>query len=155
MLMELETRYCIDIAERVSCMRAFLNDYALAEPPDATQWYPFLSELRRIQGNLSSDVSFVATHLAKQFLSSRFEVEFDAADKPQGAPGIDIDIRTADGKRIVGKIKTMVPYQATDFGAQQAADFKKDFAKLAVAEVRGVRRTMQWTSVGNLSDGRR
>ena len=134
MLTEKEKRYCSDIAERVSRMRKFLGENALADPPEPTEWHPFLSALRKIQGNLSNDGSFIATLLAKQYLRSKFDVDFDAAEKPQGAPGIDIDVKTLDGQRIVAEIKTTVPYQVSDFGAQQAASFKKDFAKLAAAE---------------------
>jgi hypothetical protein len=134
MLTEKERRYCSDIADRVSRLRAFLSENTLAEPPEAAKWHSFLSELRKIQGNVSNDGSFIATLLAKQYLHSQFGVDFDAAAKPQGAPGIDIDVKTTEGRRIVAEIKTTVPYQASDFGAQQAASFKKDFAKLAASE---------------------
>ncbi len=134
MLTEREKRYCSDIAGRMARLRGYLNDNALGEPPEPTAWYTFLSTLRQIQGNLSNDVSFVATLLAKRYLQSKFGVDFDAAEKPQGAPGIDIDVETSEGHRIVAEIKTTVPYQASDFGAQQAASFKKDFAKLAASE---------------------
>jgi len=117
----------------MSRMREFLNEKALVEPAEPAEWYAFLSALRQIQGNLSNDVSFIATLLAKRYLRSKFGVDFDAAEKPQGAPGIDIDVQTSDGHRIVAEIKTTVPYQASDFGAQQAASFKKDFVKLAAS----------------------
>jgi hypothetical protein len=71
--------------------------------------------------------------MAKEYLSAKFDVTFDAAEKPQGASGIDIDVLSGSGERIVAEIKTTVPYQVSDFGAQQAASFKKDFVKLAVA----------------------
>jgi hypothetical protein len=131
MLTDGEKQYCSDIADRVSRMREFLNRSTLAEPPEPTEWHLFLSTLRKIQGNLSNDGSFIATLLAKQYLCSKFNVDFDAAKKPQGAPGIDIDVETSEGQRIIAEIKTTVPYQTSDFGAQQAASFKKDFAKLS------------------------
>ena len=134
MLTEKEKRYCSEIADRVSRMREFLNENALVEPPQPTEWHTFLSNLRKIQGNLSNDGSFIATLLAKQYLHSRFGIEFDAAEKPQGAPGMDIDLVNSDGRRIVAEIKTTVPYQVSDFGAQQAASFKRDFAKLVASE---------------------
>lgn len=43
---------------------------------------------------------------------------------------------TNDGYRIVAEIKTTVPYQVSDFGAQQAASFKKDFVKLVTSEAK-------------------
>jgi hypothetical protein len=134
MLTEREQRYCSDIADRVAQVRDFLSANTLADPPDPTQWHSFISALRKIQGNISNDGSFIAALLAKQYLRSKFGIEFDAAAKPQGAPGIDIDVKSADGHRVVAEIKTTVPYQASDFGAQQAASFKKDFAKLAISD---------------------
>ncbi len=96
--------------------------------------YEFLSKMRRIQGNLSNDVSYVATLMAKRYLAEGFDIEhFDAAEKPQGAPGIDIDVRTRDGQRIVAEIKTTMPYRTSDFGAQQAAMIKRDLDKLNAA----------------------
>ena len=134
MLTEGEQRYCSDIADRVAQVRDFLNANTLAQPPDPTQWHSFISTFRKIQGNISNDGSFIATLLVKEYLRSKFSVDFDAAAKPQGAPGIDIDVKSAEGDRIVAEIKTTVPYQASDFGAQQAASFKKDFAKLAASD---------------------
>ena len=133
-LTERERRHCSDIADRVSKVREFLNSNVLTEPPEPTQWHSFVSALRKIQGNISNDGSFVATLLAKQYLNSKFGVDFDAAEKPQGAAGVDIDVETPEGHRIVAEIKTTVPYQGSDFGAQQAASFKKDFAKLAASD---------------------
>lgn len=72
--------------------------------------------------------------MAKAYLVTRFgESAFDAAEKAQGAPGLDIDVTIGD-KRIVGEIKTTKPYNGPDFGAQQKLMFEKDFAKLAAAE---------------------
>ncbi len=133
MLTPRESRYCAEIANRVSLARDHLNGRSLGDSNNPAEWYAFLSSLRQIQGNLSNDLSFVATLLAKRYLNDKFGIDFDAAEKPQGAPGIDIDVQTTDGQRIVGEIKTIAPYQANDFGAQQAASFKKDFVKLAAA----------------------
>ena len=79
---------------------------------------------------MSNDLGFFATLMAKQFLSRRHYVEFDAAAKAQGAPGLDIDTQTRDGRRVIAEIKTTVPYLGTDFGAQQATSIKKDIVKL-------------------------
>jgi hypothetical protein len=133
MLTEREHRYCTEIKARISQARAFLLSDDLADPPEPKVLFQFLAKLRAIQGNVSNDVSFAATLMAKEYLSAKFGVTFDAAEKPQGAPGIDIDILTGSGERIVAEIKTTVPYQRSDFGAQQAASFKKDFVKLAGA----------------------
>jgi hypothetical protein len=134
MLTDKEKKYCSEIAGRVSTMRTFLDENNLADPPEPATWHAFLSKLCRIQGSISNDASFIATLLAKRYLQSKFRVDFDAAGKPQGAPGIDIDIRTSEGQHIVAEIKTTVPYKASDFGANQADHFKKDFAKLTASK---------------------
>lgn len=136
MLTDREKHYCSEIADRVSRMREFLKENVLVEPPEPNKWHSFLSTLRKIQGNLSNDGSFIAMLLAKQYLHSKLSVEFDAAEKPQGAPGIDIDIESLDGHRIVAEIKTTVPYKVSDFGAQQAASFRKDITKLVSSEAK-------------------
>ena len=65
--------------------------------------------------------------MAKQYLNTNYGIDdFDAAEKPQGAPGLDIDIKTRSGQRIIAEIKTIYPYQSDDFGAQQKNSFKKD-----------------------------
>src|SRR5271166_4986649 len=58
---------------------------------------------------------------------------FDVGLKPQGAPGLDIDEQTIDGRRVVAEIKTTTPYSLTDLGSQQRASFVGDFKKLNAA----------------------
>lgn len=130
MLTDPEKQYCLDIKQRIESIRQFLSENALSVPVSPVQWHSFLAKFRKIQGNLSNDGSFIATLLAKDYLASKYDINYDAAKKPQGAPGIDIEVESAAGVNIAAEIKTTVPYQATDFGAQQAASFKKDFAKL-------------------------
>lgn len=100
---------------------------------DPAAWFEFIGQIRAIQGNTSNDFSFLACLLAKGYLSKRFEIrDFDAAAKPQAAPGLDVDIITPDGKRVIVEIKTTVPYSGAknDLGAQQKASFQRDFDKL-------------------------
>ncbi len=69
--------------------------------------------------------------MAKDYLAKKFRLHpFDAAAKAQGAPGLDIDVQTLDGQRVIGEIKTTTPYLPNDFGAQQRSAFEKDFEKL-------------------------
>lgn len=131
-----EQKYCVEIADRIDRLRTLLNKRTVERDAEPTVWYDFLSALKEIQGNTSNDISFIATLLAKRYLADTHGTDFCAAEKPQGAPGIDIDVKTKDGARIVAEIKTTMPYQRVDFGAQQAAMFKKDFAKLALAEAK-------------------
>ncbi len=134
MLTSREEEYSRQVSVRIESLRQFLNTRSVDALDASTEWLKFLSEFKTIQGNLNNDVSFMATLLAKEYLVAHFSLQFDAAEKPQGAPGIDIDVRTADGKRIVAEIKTTAPYQLNDFGANQATSFKKDFAKLKFAQ---------------------
>jgi hypothetical protein len=129
-----EQKYCTEIAHRIDRLRTLLNERTVEAGAQPAVWYDFLSALKEIQGNTSNDISFIATLLAKRYLAENHNVHFCAAEKPQGAPGIDIDVKTEDGRRIVAEIKTTMPYQRVDFGAQQAEMFKKDFAKLVLAE---------------------
>ncbi len=136
MMTDREKAYCSEILKRIDRLRRKLGGSSLCDQDSMSQWYDFLSSMRAIQGNLSNDISFIATLLAKEYLNRKFSVQFDAAEKAQGAPGIDIDLTTSKGVRIVAEIKTTVPYKIDDFGAQQADSFKKDFAKLREADAR-------------------
>lgn len=117
-----------------------LLDFLQGRPRPASNdslqdWLAFLSTMKQITGNASNDVSFIATLLAKEYLCSVLHmVPFDAALKPQGAPGLDIDERTVSGERVVAETKTTVPYLETDLGAAQKATFRKDFDKLRLAD---------------------
>ena len=128
-----EQKYCDEIAGRIDRLRAILNERMLDRQGAPGVWYEFLSSLKQIQGNASNDLSFIATLMAKRYLADKHQVHFCAAEKPQGAPGIDIDLRNSAGERIIGEIKTTAPYKLADFGAQQEVMFKKDFAKLSAA----------------------
>lgn len=123
------------ICGRLDQVRSLLSSNDFPDLEDIANWYSFLVELKTIQGNFNNDVSFLATMLAKQYLEEKFGLQnYNAADKPQGAPGLDIDVRLPDGKRLVAEIKTTSPYLPNDLGAQQKATFKKDFRKLTGAE---------------------
>ena len=129
-----EKAYCAAIADRIRRLRRHLADADLCDPPDAPRWYKFLAALKAIQGNTNNDLSFIATLLAKAWLVERLPIPmFDAAGKAQGAGGFDVDLKTADGNRIVAEIKNTVPYKPTDFGAAQKREFRKDFTKLNAA----------------------
>jgi hypothetical protein len=77
-----------------------------------------LSGIKEIVGNASNDLSLVATLMAKEHLYRMLPMQpFDAALKPQGASGLDIDECTVDGERVVAEIKTTSPYRPNDLGA--------------------------------------
>lgn len=132
-LTEREERYGQDIRNKDSALRAFLAGSALPPDVDERAWLAHLTGIKAILGNLSNDVGFVATLLVKRYLAERFAiVDFDAAAKPQGAAGEDIVAVTADGRQIIGELKTTTPYQP-GFGAQQRTTIIKDLARLAAS----------------------
>ena len=102
---------------------------------DSAAWFTYLAELKAIQGNSSNHLSFIGILLAKQYLAECYGLtDFDAAEKPQGAPGIDIDVQLPDGRHLVAELKTTNPYKENDFGAMQRKMIKKDFVKLSGAK---------------------
>lgn len=120
------------LREKLCKMSALLVEEGIPQGYDANAWYLFLSRLREISGNTSTDASFISCLLAKQYLAARFNVDLDVAGKSQSANGFDIDIFDSANRRIVAEIKTTVPLRKKDrfFGSQQYESIKKDFAKL-------------------------
>ena len=119
------------IENRIEEIRKFFLSTEIPQNPDPKIWYDFLKGLKIIQGNSNNDISFIATLMAKDYLTLKFgPLEFDAALKPQGAPGLDIDINLQNGKRLIAEIKTTIPYKDTDFGSQQRDGILIDIHKL-------------------------
>jgi hypothetical protein len=126
-----ERRAVQAVLDRITALTQFLEDNPVPVDPPAAVLYEYLARMKQIQGNTDNGASLVACLLAKSYLRARLGMEpFDAAEKAQGAPGLDIDARTIAGERVVGEIKTTVPYGAKDLGAQQKTAFEKDFKKL-------------------------
>lgn len=122
----------VALRRRIEELRTFLTTNTVPDPEsDIGSWYAYLRVIKGITGNASNDMSFVATVMAREYLSRTLPMRpFDANTKAQGAPGLDIDEQTQDGERVIGEIKTTTPYGTNDFGANQIATLKKDFAKL-------------------------
>ena len=119
------------ILAKDAALRLYLERNSILSSGDAAHWLHYLATLKNLLGNFNNDVAFVATLLVKAYLAERFKVtNFDAAGKPQGASGIDIEAISADGKIIVGELKTTRPYQP-NFGAAQRANILKDLVRLA------------------------
>ncbi|PJF21168.1 MAG: hypothetical protein CUN56_12465 [Phototrophicales bacterium] len=130
-----EQAYFDLIRQHITELKQFLSENPVPTEDDPLVWFTYIAHIRSIQGNSSNDQSFLATFLAKQYLMRRFNaLNFDAAEKAQGAPGLDIDEVTQDGKRIIGEIKTTVPYGKHDLGSAQRDSFRKDFNKLNAAD---------------------
>jgi hypothetical protein len=128
-----ELRFCEAIREKDRKLRRFLDNTGFPTIFDAREWLTYLTGIKIALGNLNNDLGFVATVLVKRYLDRRFGiVDFDAAGKPQGASGVDIEASTPEGRRIVGELKTTKPYQP-GFGAAQRTSIIKDLARLAAS----------------------
>jgi hypothetical protein len=126
-----ENHYCCKIRQKDRELRTFLGAHAIDDSFEPTELLRYLTGIKRTLGNLSNDLSFVATLLAKNYLERRFHiVDFDAGAKAQGASGVDVSAKTPEGKTVVGEIKTTTPYQP-GFGAAQRIAILKDLARLA------------------------
>ncbi len=120
-----------EILDRIAALAQFLEQSPVPKRPGASVLYRYLARMKEIQGNSDNGVSLVACLMAKEYLNRELDMEsFDAATKPQGAPGLDIDEHTTAGARVVGEIKTTMPYGANDLGSAQKSSFEKDFKKL-------------------------
>ncbi len=132
---ELENSYREAVQEKVADAKSLLDSMELKSSAPPSEWYRILNDLKQTLGNINNDISFIATLMAKLYLQEKAGLtDYDAAEKPQGAPGLDIDVILPSGKRVVAEIKTTTPYNGPDFGAAQKASFEKDFKKLAAAE---------------------
>lgn len=128
-----EERARAAILEKDRALRLYLAAHDLSVTDDPAVWLVYLTGIKNLLGNVSNDLGFIATLLVKLYLARRFGIaDFDAAAKAQGAAGIDIEVRTADGQTVIGELKTTKPYQP-GFGAQQRAAIVKDLARLAAA----------------------
>jgi hypothetical protein len=135
MITKNENDYYKNIYLRINQMKEFLIKKEFPNSYSPQDWYTYLNGLKTIQGNSSNDLGFIATMMAKVYLERKYGVSsFDAASKPQGAPGLDIDLKLSDGRRLIAEIKTTSPYKSNDLGAQQKATFEKDFDKLILNE---------------------
>ncbi len=128
-----ELAYCNEIRARDGTLRSFFSNHSLADPPDPTAWFEYLTATKDILGNINNSIGFIATLLAKAYLARRFGLrDFDAAKKAQGAPGPDIAVITSSQQTIRCEIKTTRPVQP-GFGANQKSEIKKDLKKLSEA----------------------
>ncbi len=130
-----ETEYLNALVSRLQQLIKFLaKEKSPSHVTSLQEWHRYLAAMKSIVGNASNDMSFVAALMAKDYLCTVLPMaDFDVGLKAQGAPGLDIDERTVDGRRVIAEIKTTTPYGEYDLGAQQKAMFKKDFSKLNAA----------------------
>lgn len=131
-----EDAYIAQIRDKIDALQRMLNERSLPDDNAAPiVWHAYLAEMKKISGHGNNDLTFVAGLMAKEYLYRRFSMRpFDAALKPMGATGLDIDERTVDGQRIVGGVKTTTPDKNGKVQANQRLSFLKDFAKLAATD---------------------
>ena len=131
MLTQNEKSECDQIKQIIEKVRQLLSKKQLGDEKDFVSWYYFLSEIKKAQGNIHNRIHFVGTLLAKQYLMSHFKISsFDTASKSQSAKGLDIDVYTERGERIIAEVKTTDPLKKNDFGAQQKDKILGDIKKL-------------------------
>jgi len=128
-----EMNYIESLSEKVDKVRDFLINEMPSDFSNESliEQYDSMKTFRRIIGNIDNDMSFIGCLLIKEFLNQRHSFsKLNMALKPQGSPGLDVDEKTTDGKRIIGELKTTYPYKENDLGANQKNTFMKDFEKL-------------------------
>lgn len=105
--------------------------YTDSDMGDIYEVFKYFNHIKEIMGNFNTDVSFISCLMAKDYLCSQFDLgHFDVSEKSQSAPGPDIEVYTAEGKKIIAEIKSTIPYKDNDFGSQQIDSLRNDFSKL-------------------------
>lgn len=121
------------IYKKVNAIKEFMNSNEFPEQQsNIIEIFNYLDKLRSTQGNINNDISLIATLLSKEYIVKTHggQWSFDAAEKKQGANGLDIDIQYDKQERLVAEIKTTVPYHQHDFGAAQRESIQRDIDKL-------------------------
>lgn len=71
---------------------------------DFYEIFKFFNNIKEIMGNFNTDVSFISCLMAKDYLCSQFNLRnFDVSEKSQSAPGPDIEVYTAEEKKLLQK----------------------------------------------------
>ncbi|MDR3174367.1 MAG: hypothetical protein LBU19_08970 [Treponema sp.] len=126
-----ENEQLANIISMVNRLKKFFDSSSIDKADNVRQIYTYINEIKNIQGNLSSAISYVSCLMAKEYLLENYNISnIDVSIKSQSANGLDIDEKLNDGKRIIAEIKTIFPYEDNDFGAKQKESFRSDFKKL-------------------------
>jgi len=126
-----ESQYISRLLRRLGKLRLAIGKPFPAHEATPEKWFIYLQRIKESQGNWSNYLSFIACLMAKEYIHRIYGIDnWDVAEKPQGAPGLDIDLKTTTGKKIIGEIKTTIPYEEDDLGAAQWTSFENDFRKL-------------------------
>lgn len=127
-----ERQSLVQLTQRLAALKGFLSQSVLPDADSALgEWLHYLDAMKQITGNASNGMSLIGCMMAKEYLSRHLPMKsYDAALKPQGASGLDVDEQTVDGRRVIAEVKTTTPFKENDFGAAQISSFRKDFTKL-------------------------
>ncbi|QLG11381.1 hypothetical protein HLB42_11755 [Deinococcus sp. D7000] len=126
-----EKNALLDFQQKDRQLRKHLADHPLDEEASVLDTLVYIQNLSSVLGNIKNHASAVACILARHYLEQHHEIKtYDACQKAQGARGIDIECDLIGGGKILGEIKTTIPYGNRKLGAQQAESFKKDLARL-------------------------
>jgi hypothetical protein len=89
----LEEAFLERIRVRLSDLRGYLAGMTLSDQNHVSDFFKALAKIKEIQGNINNDLSYLACLLANNYLEKRLGLsDFDAAAKPQGAPGLDMSV---------------------------------------------------------------
>ncbi len=98
---------------------------------DAKYWFDIYEKIKDIVGNYHTDLSFLSCQLAKSFLMARHNIpDYEITIQSQTKSGLDIDIVSYEGERIIAEIKNTCAVKSNDLGAQQKISFYSDWEKL-------------------------
>ena len=131
-LTENEIKMLEKVKDKFIKLNNLLNNSEYNVYSDLYKQYIYLNEFKKILGNSSNDLSYIACLMAKQYLLKKHNFShLDMSIKKQGTKGLDIDEITLEDERCIAEIKTTFPYQnGNDFGANQRTRFRDDFKKL-------------------------
>lgn len=106
---------------------------------DVSKCYNELLKVKSVLGNYNNLISFLACIKAKEYFKSEGFIDESheiVADKKQGANGLDFDFLSLKKDRIIGELKTTVPYKKHNFGAKQKESIAQDLKKLINSEAK-------------------
>jgi len=113
------------INRKMDRLRTFvLNEDLQIKGGDVKTALTKLLKLKECIGNIGNDLHFLTKYLADSFLKEKHGVTIDLTT-PDGSGGLDIEL-----DKIVGEIKTTIPYLENDFGAAQKREIKRDLERL-------------------------
>ncbi len=119
-----------NIAKKLIDLNSLFRNKKEGDFKDLKSIYKFILLLKSKLGNFHNDITFMAGLMAKKYIYEKYGCNFDHSLKADSAAGMDIDLKTKDGKRLIAEIKTTVPCSEKSFGSKQKAELNKDINRL-------------------------